>query len=713
MLLGLALVAALLASVGGGQDVSVEHPTPNADSAGNSELPRLVNVDDELVSYLDRAERFIQEQRYSQAARALQALVERSDAGFTPAERPGRYVSLQSKAQDIIARMPSEAMEVYRRLYEPQARRLFEQGLEEDDQDALRRVTEYYPHTSYGPMALDRLARIRFDHGEFGASAVLWRRALESPAAEANRPMLLAKLAVTHHLAGEPSDSEESAERLRRDYPDAKADIAGEQRKLVDFVDEIRARSSPTALADRSVSQADAAHCQVEFRWREPSADSKQQQMPRLIASDLYVRPDEPAPRLHARGRATFGKDSGPVFRFDRGHVVLSRPLVSGLADDPMPPLVSPVIAGKRVIYRTDSAVEARDTLTGALLWRNDELPIVREPRGPLYYGGSNSRLSYTPAERGRYELSVHDHRVFTLAGFAARNEAYRRGGWGVSRDGEEIPSGSWLVALSAVDGSELWRVGHTDDKDDSLRGYTFISAPRISKGRLYVVGVAHDRYYLVCLDAEDGSLLWSSAVSQRPVVALEGSSGELNQYLLETGSPPAVSDGRVYVCTNAGVIAALDAVTGRGLWARRYISRFDSMAYSLGFNRGRNATFPAANPVVVSGGRIIICLPADGRDVLAFSAEGEHLWQRNREQLAYLSEIDESRVLLSGPGLLVLSTVDGRSLPDEAARYSTAISDVRGRPAAGGRDLRPLLVRPAAGDARARGGGRGVTAGA
>ncbi|MGC9455470.1 MAG: hypothetical protein ACP5HU_11505, partial [Phycisphaerae bacterium] len=191
------------------------------------ELPRLVNVDDELVSYLDRAESFIKEQRYSEAARALQALADRDDAGFAPADEPGSYVSLQRKAQDIIGAMPPEALEVYRRLYDPQARRLLEQATAEGDERALLRVVQQYTHTSSGPAAMDRLARIRFDLGEFGASAALWQRALALDVPETDVPMLLAKLAVAHHLAGQADASEQFAVRLRLEYPDATGKLAG------------------------------------------------------------------------------------------------------------------------------------------------------------------------------------------------------------------------------------------------------------------------------------------------------------------------------------------------------------------------------------------------------------------------------------------------------------------------------------------------------
>ncbi|MGC9455872.1 MAG: PQQ-binding-like beta-propeller repeat protein, partial [Phycisphaerae bacterium] len=361
---------------------------------------------------------------------------------------------------------------------------------------------------------------------------------------------------------------------------------------------------------------------------------------------------------------------------------VLTRPLVAGLADSPMPPLVRPVVAEGRIIYRTDEAVEARDALTGTLMWRTNELPMIRNTEASRRYHRLPRQFSYTPSDRGRYALTVADDKVFALAAFAPPMPT-GYGPWGVSDD-EPVLSGSSLVALSARSGEVLWRVGHDDDADEFLRECTFISAPTAAEGCLYAMAVTHDRYHVVCLDARDGSLVWKAGVSQRPLVGDEGPGGMLNLYLLETGSPPAVEAGKVYASTNAGVIAALDARSGRGLWARRYRSRFDSMSFGFQFRPGRNTSLPGGNPVVVSDGRVV-SLPADSRDVLAFSTEGEPLWTRGREGLLHLTQLDESRILLSGPGLLVLSLSDGRPLPDEAATYSTTIADVRGRPAVTG----------------------------
>jgi outer membrane protein assembly factor BamB/tetratricopeptide (TPR) repeat protein len=669
-------------------------PGSQGEKAISPELTRLVHVDDELVGFLMRAERLLTEKRYSEAVRALQALVERTDAGFVSADQPGRYVSLQRRAQQVIAAMSPEAMELYRRLYDPQARRLLDEGLAEGDASALRRVAEQYLHTRSGPPALERLGRMRFDRGSFADAARLWERALELDAPELSRPLLLAKIAAAYHLAGDPEASERFAVRLRTNHAEAVAEVAGKRQKLVVFVERICTLAPRPGVARQAVGGwpgrtafgdgmgvMPAGQPQPALRWRCGVNDKGGASFASLVATGGYAAGDGPPPRVFPPRRTPRPSRGEAVFRLEDGHVAMRWLKGSSLEQTPLPPQVHPVIVDDEVIYRTDAAVEARDVLTGSLLWRTFDVPLAR-PADPDADRPNQVRWSDAGfADRGRYALTVAGDRVFALAGFPPTAAWNRRGIPSRSRSEEGTMPASSLAAVSiSREGLLLWRVGNGEGADAFVRDCTFLSAPTVVDGRLYVLAALHDRYYVVCLRAEDGSVLWRTVVSQRPSLEGGGRTG-LSRYLLQMGSPPAVAGGRVYACTNAGVVASLDAVTGRAVWAYRYPSGLNSTMHGFHLRQGGHGTFSPTNPVLVAGGRVI-CLPADAEQLLAFSVDGRPLWSVGREGLRELSAVDAARVLLSGPGLKVLSTADGATLPRERADYAEQAGDVRGRPA-------------------------------
>jgi len=132
-------------------------------------------------------------------------------------------------------------------------------------------------------------------------------------------------------------------------------------------------------------------------------------------------------------------------------------------------------------------------------------------------------------------------------------------------------------------------------------------------------------------------------------------------------------ADGRVFVTTNAGLIAAFDIDDGSAIWAYQYANE------SPESRRNYSSAVPTKppNPLLIINGALI-ALPPDCDSVLALSChDGKPLWRARRRDQSTLSLMDAGRLVLAGPGLMVLSAADGST----AWRYRSN-AGISGRPA-------------------------------
>jgi outer membrane protein assembly factor BamB/tetratricopeptide (TPR) repeat protein len=660
----------------------------DANSSGRAKPLPLVNTDEDLAGYLNQARDCIDGNEPLRAIEILQRVIDRPEASLIADPEGRRFVSLASKASELIGTMDAEGLALYRSIYDPQAQRLYEEALAAGDAFALRRIAFRYLHSSYGARALNMLGAMAFDTGSFAQASRYWKQAALLRSPELSEALLLAKVGAAQHLAGEESRSKETLAALREKFPSASAPVGGRERALDEFLQDVskmpvvfQGSSGPRGEGWAGVgSQGDGMGVMTEVdvvlspRWYDPPQTSRG--TVRLTASADFSRM-----QVAANMRMNFSLKEGHV----EGQIVNNANYGGYDGSMPrkmvMPPIIHPVVAGDVVIYRTDGNVTAVDLVTGELRWHSVDLPMERVAKNPDrngYYNPYGMQIEDT----GRYTLTVADGKVFAVANFkppSSPNEGIMAARNGTPREADS----SELVAISvARQGSQIWRVGNgkgatgADPNYDVLNQGRFLCAPTYDAGRLYVVSVYLENYYLLCLNADTGGLIWKQMVCQVPVVT-----NDYNPYmsLVHKAFPPAVSDGRVFVATNAGVVASLDAETGQSVWAFQYDSPFNQvLATRTGGYRpptiGRS--YPP-NPVLVSGGKVVI-LPADSEHLLALSAEdGAVLWDVDRAGMRDLSAIDAGRACLSGPGVAVVSMVDGGRLAD----VSTG-ENIMGRPA-------------------------------
>jgi outer membrane protein assembly factor BamB len=188
------------------------------------------------------------------------------------------------------------------------------------------------------------------------------------------------------------------------------------------------------------------------------------------------------------------------------------------------------------------------------------------------------------------------------------------------------------IVGLDVTTGKERWT---------QTAGSFFQSRAATSDGVFYLGGWDNTLY---ALDAVSGTPKWTAKMGRS-----QGGKGAISFYYSPAIASPAVSGGRVYVCTNDGTLHAVNAKTGKDDWTARAPQGGDSLGHS--------------SPLFADGKIFVGGLGSNG-DCYAFDAPtGEMLWRCSTGAENYDSSpalCGESVVIGSVQGRL--SWIDGRS---------------------------------------------------
>ncbi|MCY4212718.1 MAG: outer membrane protein assembly factor BamB [Gammaproteobacteria bacterium] len=269
----------------------------------------------------------------------------------------------------------------------------------------------------------------------------------------------------------------------------------------------------------------------------------------------------EPQARIRPLWRAKIGKGLGRKY----------------LRLDPAP------LAGR--IYAADGygTVEARDRFSGKRVWRARIAQEGRADRSPRSGVGR-----FVPRVQFRF--------------FDRRDPSFVSGGVGAGAGFVLVgTTGGALVALSAADGSEVWR---------SQVGAEILSRPATGDGAVFVQTIDGR---LLALEQTDGSVRWSFD-NQVPVLTLRGSAS------------PVFNGDIVYAGFANGMVGAIRTGNGEPLWEHRVMlpegrSELDRMVDV------------DASPFI--NGPLLYAVSYQGRLKALRAADGVAVWQQ--EASSYL----------------------------------------------------------------------------
>jgi outer membrane protein assembly factor BamB len=586
----------------------------------------------ETDAELSAAERLLQKGLYEQALPRLQALLDAHPRRLVRAG-PG-WTTLADRVNAMLASLPAETRRAYSILYDPQAERLYRQGVAERSLPLLRQAAERHLNTAHGPSAAAAAAAILMDEGDFGAALLMLRRTDVLPldadlaAGTAARKLLcLARL-------GRRSDAEELVAALEAEGI-GPLHLGGAARPARELMDRAFAESVPRGVAPGP-------------SWAPPGADTEPNRLFPLSAEVPWLGRVAPLPHSFpalypaADGQQLYVSRDGTVLAFDRRTL--------GVEWTAPPP-------GR-----------AADLMLGILEGQLSDVDPL-----PNFVGLGNPHRFRVFGNHGLAKLTVSDGRVYAVQ-FDPLAIRIPPQPWNAAPG--ELRITNELRCYDAATGALLWRSGGAGAAS-RLDDCWFYSAPAVQKGRAYALAARQGRLYALCLDARTGGLLWRS-----PVGAVE-SRQEVQRYLMEffltDAGPPAVRDGVIVFPTGQGLVAAFEAADGRPLWLTPY-PRAEAWMGVLGQPINVPAgSWLAREPLPADG--LCVVAPADSREVLALDAySGKIRWHTEVPSGVALLSAGEGRVIVQDAGVTCLELATGRRLWQAPPRAPSAgLGAVRG----------------------------------
>ncbi len=660
-------------------------PRNPANVPAKPEIAFLVNADPELASYLSQAQDLAKSGEYAKALDVLQALLNKNGAGFVPAGDGHRYVSLAQKVDETLGGLPADALDLYRRLNDEQARRQMEQASAQRDLDALDELSQRYRRSSLGSEIARRLGALQFDNGQFAPAWRSFEQALTLENNDAAKSLLLARLAVAAHLAGDDTAARAAVERLAKEYPQAQAKLGGAEQNVAQYAKALlaSAASQPAgpvlnewlsyAGSASGLAVSPPAHPVLSPQWVQPEGKVETNPIVRQLVGltgESFSPPEVVQPGRAMPTRKELRVVEGQLL-LKVGQENLQRQLL-------LPPVQHVLVTDSLVLARDMLGVVAYDLASGKVLWRSLDFPLLdyKSTVAPPDY----RFVAVSMQDEGLFGLSSGEGLVFAVGGFAPRDLRRMQAAAGAA----PAAANSSMAAFSlARQGKEVWKIGKDNNEGGRVDGASaapgdsdiarlcdYLTAPTYSDGKLYTTVRFRQAYHLLCLRARDGKMLYSQLISQQPADA------ERNPFQPEFTTPPVVDGDNVFVLTNAGVVACFHASSGAGLWAYQYdtVNALREMVTSP-----QDTMVPRSGTAMVADHGRLICMPADSQSVLALDqASGQLLWQVSRAGQVDLTGVPGERVALSGPGLIILRDADGRVLWQDDKQVTLAL----GRPA-------------------------------
>lgn len=589
-----------------------------------------------------------------------------------------KFSSIADEVERSIARLPKRGLKAYRLLKDGDAQAVLAAGKGPRREEALSNVVRKYFLSSFGDDAAFELACRSMDRGEFIAAARLLEKVLSGyPDPSVSRKEILLRLAVAHSRLGDRKAAEAALAELRKDPPRGSrrllAVIEADVRSAGQFVS-ADATDSSTSWPMSLGGATRTGHMKAPAGLK--SIANLSEFWSREIDLGLEKRPGKTTPSRPARGMFPGASSDGVSHTMmvgeSMGGSITSYTLTSpaypgrgpaGRSAVPAARGIAELIArwkqlgwmpagqllldGRRMYLKTRTNLICLDAETNKLLWKSVSTNEF-EPDGMTQKYAQLRLLQSAGLPQQRLDVQLFGDRIhqsMSLAGELVLSIE------GKPSDGPTASAGSrpsasrivptpyyygpqvvhrkrsnYLTAFEARTGKLRWtRPAGDGPKDESGSEAGFLAAP-VPYARLLLAPVINSgEVWLYALDRETGKTVWKTNLCEEP----------------SNGAAPwspvgvAIDGGEAYVATGAGVVFAVDAMSGRVRWAVRYprTGRANHSIPRSGYYGGGAQTQildieGMDEDVVIPSGKTLVVMASDYDRIFAVDRRsGEFLW--------------------------------------------------------------------------------------
>ncbi|HWE04983.1 MAG TPA: PQQ-binding-like beta-propeller repeat protein [Tepidisphaeraceae bacterium] len=502
-----------------------------------------------------------------------------------------QYTSITNRIQEQLAHWPPVGLEVYRARFEAPAQALLD-GAGPADAVTLNKVYSLYFVTDAGKQAGIRLIDLYLENGEYSAAAWLGDRLLSlQPNLLAERSAILYRTALAYQFSGDAEKAKARLQDLRGRFPNDRGTVRGKDVILADSL----ARELEAPVAGSQNGSPDS--------WPIAWGDSSRG---RISAAE-----GRPGARLYgvSLSKPNYGSMSAEAkAQLEKGY---GESIQEGQTLGIMP------VADRGELFFQDGS-----KLYGISMESGVPLPGWLQ----TYPNGGAFALPNTNGSPRGHQLTVTitDHEVLGIMGQPDQQAAQIPG---LQQIGEPK-----LICLDRQTGKEKWSIAPSQlpDLAKDVRLLQLSGSPLIVGDAVLVIArgakTQFEDCYVVAFDLATGKHRWSTYVASASTGAfmwgVPQSQGDSVSHL-------AYANGRIYVQTNLGALAALDAYTGAVAWLDIYptgLQNADRQNLNPFQQAGQNVpprskpwTF---NPVIVQNG-VVFSLPTEGHNLLVYDAGG------------------------------------------------------------------------------------------
>lgn len=568
----------------------------------------------QLATLLKLAEEDLGQEEWGRAIQRLQGVLNQQQSGLVRIG-PGEFVSVRSKANQLLTKLPTAWSKRYEQQFGAAADRMLSAAVREGDYVEVGNVATRYLHTDAGRRAIRVLMLRHFDRGEYGL-VLGWQQQLVQ-------------------CGHKPEGIDELTAAIARKRLGLKTDFVS---------DSVKVGTETVQTGDvlrQSEQVAEVVRTQLGWPQFLGSADRRARAIDRLpMMVEAWTHEIlQRKPILDLLRRAT--------------------PLVFDSANSVIPAGI-PVVVGDKVACRTLEGVEVFDVKTGEPLWRTRteastrKLLSARTPRGSFLPQSSSQdrqsllRFLFRDAVHGL--LSSDGDRLYVVEQHQLPDVSAIRSTFRSSRS--TVPPAYATNLITAYDlktGRVEWSIGGPDSDEvfkPVLAGHYFHGVPTAHNNELYVVAEKDNAISLYALDATTGEPKWNQLLAYTETPIERASLRRL------WAASVTVADGILLCPTTVDWLFAIDPLSRSVLWVHRVrpqaVAQSGRSAFLMRAEPPFGTRWEASAPLVV--GNRVVYTPLEVANLVAIDVvTGKKAWSHPKRDACYLAGAHDGRAIVVG----------------------------------------------------------------